>query len=247
MDAPTGEFAQAEKIAHVSPLGTLKDKARPSHTALVVIDVQNDFCAPGGMMDREGCDLAAAQAMAGRLPALISAARAAGVLVIFVKNVYSTEHNFYLSDAWLEQASRVRAGSYTTRAVCAEGSWEGDFYGEVRPEPGDPVVRKHRFSAFANTDLETILRAHGIRSLVFTGVATNVCVETTAREGFMRDYYVVFTSDGTATYSEEDHEATLRNIERYFGQVVPVADLQSIWMANEPEPDGAPAPVSTPR
>ncbi len=247
MDTPSAEFTQAGKIAHVGLLSTLRDKVRPPHTALVVIDVQNDFCAPGGMMDLEGYDLAPVQAMAARLPALISAARAAGVLVVFVKNVYSSTRNFYLSDAWLEQAARVRAGSYTTRAVCAEGSWDGDFYGDVRPEPGDPVVRKHRFSAFANTDLETILRAHGIRTLVFTGVATNVCVETTAREGFMRDYYVVFTADGTATYAAEDHEATLRNIARYFGQVVPVGEVQAIWMANEPATDGAPAPVSASR
>ena len=233
MSAPRKEFTVAQRVAHVQPLGTLKEKVRPEHTALVVIDVQNDFCAPGGMMDQEGLDLTTVREVADRLPALLSAARAAGVLVIFVKNVYSTENNFYLSDSWLEQASRVRQGSYTTRPVCAEGTWEGDFYGDVRPEPGDPIVRKHRFSAFANTDLETILRANGIRSLVFTGVATNVCVETPAREGFMRDYYVVFTSDGTATYSQEDHDATLRNIDRYFGQVVSVSDLRAIWMANE--------------
>ena len=232
-DDTADDFALAGRIAHVQPLGGLKDKVQPAHTALVVIDVQNDFCAPGGMMDQEGLDLSRVQDMAERLPALLSAARAAGVLVIFVKNVYSTEHNFYLSDTWLEQASRARGGSYTRREVCKEGSWEGDFFADVRPEPGDPIVRKHRFNAFTNTDLDTILRAHGIRTMVFTGVATNVCVETTAREGFMRDYYVVFTSDGTATYADEDHEATLRNIDRFFGQVAPVGDLQAIWMANQ--------------
>ena len=103
----------------------------------------------------------------------------------------------------------------------------------VRPEPGDAMVTKHRFNAFRNTDLDTILRARGVRTIVMTGVATNVCVETTARDGFMHDYYVVFTDDGTAAYAEEDHEATLRNIARYFGQVVDLADLRQIWMANE--------------
>ena len=146
MSASTKEFAAAQRIAHVQPLGTLKEKVLPEHTALVVIDVQNDFCAPGGMMDQEGLDLTMVREVADRLPALLSAARAAGVLVIFVKNVYSTENNFYLSDSWLAQASRVRQGSYTTRPVCAEGTWEGAFYGAVRPEPGEPIVRKHRFS-----------------------------------------------------------------------------------------------------
>ena len=220
-------------LSKQEPLDTLDKKARPEHTALLVIDVQNDFCADAGIMAEEGFDVSQAQAMAARLPPVLSAARAAGVLVVFVRNVYSSEHNFYLSDAWLEQASRRRAGSYTRRPVCRAGTWEGDFYGDVRPEPCDPVVTKHRFNAFRNTDLDTILRAHGVRTIVMTGVATNVCVETTARDGFMRDYYVVFTDDGTAAYAEEDHQATLRNIDRFFGQVVQLADLQAIWMSND--------------
>jgi ureidoacrylate peracid hydrolase len=229
----------AAALAHVEPLTTLAAKADPRHTALVVVDVQNDFCAEGGMMDNEGLDLAAVQTMARRLPELISAARAAGALVVFVRNIYSTDGNAYLSDVWLEQAQRARAGSYTTRAVCAPQSWEGDFFGDVRPEPTDPIVTKHRFSAFHNTDLDTILRAHGIRTLVMTGVASNVCVETTAREGFVRDYYIVFTSDGTAAYVDADHQATLRVIDRFFGQVVPVADVLAVWRA-----DGSDAPAS---
>ena len=233
MTSATDDFAAASRISHVTPLSGLANKVAPGHTALIVIDVQNDFCAPGGMMDQEGFDLGDAQAMADRLPPLISAARAAGVLVVFVRNVYSSEHNFYLSDTWLEQASRARAGSYTTRSVCMADSWEGDFYGAVRPEPRDPIVSKHRFNAFRNTDLDTILRANGIRTTVFTGVATNVCVETSARDAFMHDYYVVFTTDGTATYAREDHEATLRNIERYFGELASVAELEAVWMANE--------------
>ncbi len=233
METGTDDFAAASRLSHVEPLRGLANKVRPGHTALIVIDVQNDFCAPGGMMDREGLDLSEAQAMADRLPPLIAAARAAGVLVVFVRNVYSSDHNFYLSDTWLEQASRKRGGSYTQREVCKAGSWEGDFYGDVRPEPQDPVVTKHRFNAFRNTDLDTVLRARGVRTTVFTGVATNVCVETTARDAFMHDYYVVFTTDGTATYAREDHEATLRNIDRYFGELASVSALRAIWMANE--------------
>ena len=219
----------AARIAHRNLLTTLEEKVHPPHTALIVVDMQNDFCSPGGMMDNEGLDLSAVQAMAARLPALIESARRAGTLVVFVRNVYSTNDNLYLSDAWLEQALRRRGESYTNRMVCAEGSWEGDFYGEVHPLPGEPVVTKHRFSAFYNTDLDTILRAHGIRTLVMTGVATNVCVETTAREGFVRDYYIVFLSDGTACYSEDDQAATLRVIDGLFGQVSSVAEVAGIW------------------
>jgi ureidoacrylate peracid hydrolase len=237
--SPTPDFELAAKLAHVKPIGTLEDKVRPGRSALIVIDMQNDFCAAGGMMDREGLDLTDVQKMADRLPAFIQAARAAGVLVVFVRNVYSTANNIYLSDSWLEQASRKRQGSYTRREVCAEDSWEGDFYGDIRPLPSEPVVTKHRYSAFYNTDLDTVLRANGVRSIVLTGVATNVCVETTAREGFVRDYYVVMVKDGVATYSDEDQQATLRNIDRFFGEVAAMAEIEAIWQkrSNTP-PDG---------
>jgi ureidoacrylate peracid hydrolase len=215
--------------AHAELLTTLEAKVASEHTALVVIDVQNDFCAPDGMMAREGLDVTAAQEMADRLPTLLEAAREAGVLVIFVRNVYSTESNWYLSDVWLEQAGRRRSGSYTERAVCAPDSWEGDFYGDVRPRADEPIVTKHRFDAFLRTDLETILRAHHIRTVVFTGVATNVCVETTARQAFLRDYYVVIVRDGTATYSEEEHEASLRTMDRYFGEVADLQQVERLW------------------
>lgn len=231
----------ANRLSHRDLLLSLENKVEPRHAALVVVDVQNDFCAPGGMMDSEGLDLSAVQTMADRLPSLIEAARTAGVLVVFIRNVYSTEGNFYLSDSWLEQASRRRQGSYTERDVCAEGSWEGDFYGDVRPEPGDPVVTKHRFSAFHNTDLETILKSHAIRTVVMTGVASNVCVETTARDAFVRDYYVVFLDDGTATYAEKDHKATLRVIDRFFGEVASVAAVERIWRDGEEEGGRTPA------
>jgi ureidoacrylate peracid hydrolase len=234
-DAP-GWLAAANRLAHRDILSSLEQKVAPEHTALVVVDVQNDFCAPGGMMDHEGLDLSFVQAMASRIPSLIDAARIAGTLVVFIRNVYSTDANVYLSDSWLEQASRRRQGSYTERDVCAAGSWEGDFYGDVRPQPGEPVVTKHRFSAFHNTDLETILRSHAIRTVVMTGVASNVCVETTARDAFVRDFYVVFLDDGTATYAEEDHQATLRVIDRFFGEVTSVAAVERIWQGDVEQP-----------
>jgi ureidoacrylate peracid hydrolase len=233
MTTRSENLTAASRIAHVRPLATLDEKILGPHTAVIVIDVQNDFCDDNGIMAKEGFDVSEAQAMADRLPPFLAIARKAGALVVFVRNVYSTDQNYYLSDVWLEQAARVRAGSYTKTPVCVDGSWEGDFYGDTRPEPDDARVIKHRFNAFLNTDLDTILRANGIRTLVMTGVATNVCVESTARDGFMRDYYVVFTSDGTATYAPEDHAATLRNIDRFFGEIVTLSELEAIWMANE--------------
>src|SRR5215472_7832685 len=142
------DFEVASRIAHVQPVNGLREKVDPRHTALVVIDMQNDFIADDGLIAREGRDVSQAKEMAEHLPKLIKAARAVDVFVVFVRNVYTSEQNFYLSDVWLEQAARKRAGGYTRIPVCAAGSWGGDFYGDVRPEPNDPIVTKHRYSAF---------------------------------------------------------------------------------------------------
>ena len=219
----------AERLSRVRPLWSLAGKLAPAHTALLVVDVQNDFCSPDGMMSAEGLDVGSAVATAERLEGFIASARRAGVLVVFVRSVLSSDDNRYLSDVILEQATRRRAGSYTLRPVCVEGSFGGDYYGDVRPAPGDPVVTKHRYSAFLRTDLETILRTAGIRTVVLAGVATNVCVETTARDAFMRDFYLVLCSDGTAAYSDAEHEATLTTIDRYFGQVATISEITAAW------------------
>ena len=209
-------------------LESLADKIDPKNAALLIVDVQNDFAAEGGMMDREGNDLSMSQGIIPRLQQLIDEAHEADVPIIFIRNVYNTDANWYLSDVWLEQAKRARQGSYVIHSVCAPDSWAGDFY-EIRPTEKDVIVTKHRFSAFQDTDLDLILRSRGIRTLIMTGIATNVCVESTARDGFFRDYYIVFTSDCTATYSKEDHEGTLNNIRRFFGEVVTADEVTGAW------------------
>jgi len=211
-------------------LRTLAEKTDPGHAALLIVDVQNDFCADNGAMHKEGRDLGLVQAMVPRLAHFIGEARAAGVPVVWIRNLYNRTPNWYLSEVWLEQAERRRRGLYVERPVCQPDDWSGDFY-QVRPRPEDVIVTKHRFGAFENTDLELVLRSRGIRTVIMTGVATNVCVETTARQAFLKDYYVVFTSDCTATYSEPEHDAALANIDNYFGQVVPSSDVVACWRA----------------
>ena len=236
MHDPAEDLKAARRLAHVELLATMRDKVKPAHCALLVIDMQNDFIADGGLISQDGRDTTEAKKLAERLPALLDAARKAGVMVIFVRNIYTTDHNLYLSDAWLEQAVRKRKGGYTTIPVCGPGSWGGDFYGAVRPLPTEAVVSKHRYSGFHNTPLDTILRANGIRTVVTTGVVSNVCVETTAREAFVRDYYVVLPRDAAAAYSTADHEQTLANIERFFGELSSIEELTTIWQGSNSGP-----------
>jgi ureidoacrylate peracid hydrolase len=209
-------------------LSTLKDKVDPRHAALLMVDVQNDFCAEGGAMHREGRDLALVKQMMPRLERLLAAARAAKVTCVWIRNVYNTGPNHYLSEVWLEQAKRRRNGAYVQYPVCEPDAWNGDFY-QVKPLPDEVIVTKHRYGAFESTDLDLVLRSRGIRTVIMTGVATNVCVETTARQAFLRDYYVVFTSDGTATFSQREHDAALHNIDQFFGQVAPSDDVMACW------------------
>jgi ureidoacrylate peracid hydrolase len=200
-------------------LRTLADKVRPEHCAILIVDVQNDFCAEGGAMHREGRDLSQVKAMVPRLARLIEAARAAKARRIWIRNVYNTGPNWYLSEVWLEHAQRRRQGAYISIPVCEPEAWNGE----------EPIVTKHRYGAFESSDLDLVLRSQSIRTVVMTGVATNVCVETTARQAFLRDYYVVFTSDCTATYDPAAHDATLRNIDAFFGQVVSAEEIQACW------------------
>lgn len=200
----------------------LEQKVDPAHTAAVVVDVQNDFCAPGGYYDRTGARLDGIQAMIPHLQRFLAAARRARVPVIFVGAAYDEP---FLSGVQKERHIR-RFGKVVP--YCESGTWGAEFY-QVGPEPGEPVVRKRRYSAFHGTDLDLHLRARGVRTVVLTGVATNVCVETAARDAYMRDYYVVVVGDCTAARDDDFHRGALANVEASFGVVSTADALARIW------------------
>lgn len=210
-------------------LTTLEQKVDPHHTALIVIDMQNDFCADGGYLHKEGADMSLNQAMAPRLANFIEEARKAKLPIIYIQSIYVSENNWYLSDVWLEQHRRVGRGKYTEYPVLEEGSWGVEFYKGVKPLPGEVVVTKHRFDAFVGTDLELILKSKGIRTIILTGGNTNCCVESTARTGFVMDYYVVIPRDCVSATTLEKHDNALKIIDFYFGQVTDSSDIIKCW------------------
>jgi len=197
------------------------DRVDPSHTAVLLVDIQNDFCAPEGYIGRKhGCDAAANEALAALNVSLTDAARAAGGLVVWIQAIYDP---VYLSAPML-----MKGGSAGNEARCVDGSWGAEFY-RVAPREGDLVVRKHRYSAFSGTALDNLLRRHGIRTTVITGVSTNICVESTLREAFNLGYYVVIPRDCVAGNNPALHEATLQNVANLIGDVTSAADLIARW------------------
>jgi ureidoacrylate peracid hydrolase len=196
----------------------LPQKVAPEQTAIVVIDVQQEFFAAGGVIDLMGDDPAPLRAMIPRLADFLDQARERARLVVFTKQTYAAQ----LRSPAIEE-HQVRSGMKRPPTPEAE-----EFYGLV-PGKGDVVLPKNRYSAFVGTPFATLLRAHGIKTLILTGVATNVCVESTARDAYMRDYFVVVPRDLTGGVNEAFKQMSLANIDRYFGEVVDSADVLAAW------------------
>jgi ureidoacrylate peracid hydrolase len=194
----------------------------PARSALLVIDVQNDYCHPDGLLAKHGADLRAVGPALANIQSLIEAARTAGAAVVFIRNW----HEIWAHSAgW--QARTTRPGMSAQAR-----SWGAEFFG-VAPLSGEPIIDKQRYNAFIGTPLDNALHTLGRDALVMTGFATNVCVESTARHAVFLDYRIVFTSDATGTSDgEEVHQATLGNIARHFGAVAPTSDIVAAWRAH---------------
>lgn len=197
-----------------------KNPALPD--ALIVIDVQNDFCHPEGAMAQRGVDTSRSPEIAEVTERLCSVFRDAGRPVIFVR----TEHGPWTNSAsWVHRLDESPLGKKKdVPPICAEGTWGAEFF-KVAPAPEDRVITKRRYSAFFGTDLETVLHAKGVHSVAITGVATNVCVEATARDAFMRDYDTAVIKEACGAYTLDEHNTSLRNINSYFGRVISADDL----------------------
>jgi nicotinamidase-related amidase len=193
----------------------------PARTALLLIDFQVDFGAPDGVMARQGADIAAAQAALTKAVALTDAARSAKVEVVFVRLLTRSGDNKIL-----REASRRREEDFPE--LCVEGSRGADFIG-LQPRPGEAVISKTRFSAFAGTALADQLRAHGVDTLVLAGLTTECCVQSSAWDGLGRDFHVFLAADACAAYEPELHRHMLRAL-TLNGVIVEEADIfATIW------------------
>lgn len=205
---------------------TLAEMIVPQDTALVIVDMCNDFVDPRGKTATlANRPLDHARSVIPAQQRLLTAARAGGVDVVHIIHSTLPDHGSD-SGAWLEARSRA---TYSVPDICLEGSWGQQVIDELAPVTGEHIVRKHRYSGFAGTDLDLILRSSGKSTVVIAGVSTNVCVESTARDAFSLDYYVVIPEDACASWSRELHAASLESAGHRYATVTEVSEIAGLW------------------
>ena len=232
MPAAVSESTKAQ-AKHAAPAGirfpSLKEKLDPRHCALLIVDVQNEFCDPAGFYagvpEFAASKLASINRMRGPLLALLEAARSADCLRVFVRAIYDP---VYLAPPFAE----IMSARGALGRACLEGTWGADYWGPFRPEQVEREVEviKHRNSAFHGTNLAAILREHAIKTAVVTGVATSGCVDSTARAAMFEDFFAVVPSDATADYVEERHRVHLAKLASGFATVTNSGEVIGAWM-----------------
>jgi ureidoacrylate peracid hydrolase len=216
-----------------------------SKAAVLVIDMQNDFGAKGGMFERAGVDISGIRAVVPNVRSALASARAASLPIIYLKMAFKPD----LSDAGpvtgpnLLKHAPLHVGDVVTAPdgrrsrILIRDTWNTDIIPELRPEPDDAVVYKSRFSGFYRTDLDALLKRRGIEALIVTGCTTSVCVESTVRDAMFRDYRCVVLEDCAAepigaTAPRSNHEASLLTMQILFGWISDSGKLASALSAS---------------
>ena len=204
----------------------------PVHTAVIVVDMENDFAAKGGMFDRAGADISGAQKAIGPTAKVLATARQTGMKIIYLKMGYRDD----LSDLGAPDSvnrtrhlrfgvgQKIRAPDGRESRILIRDTWDTDIVSELKPQPRDIVLYKTRFSGFYQTDLDATLKKLGIKYLIVTGVTTSICVESTVRDAMFRDYLCVLLKDCMSEPIGHDlprsnHEASLLSVEVLLGWV----------------------------
>lgn len=213
----------------VEILQTLEQQVDPKVAALLVIDVQNDFISDKGKLAKIGLDLKQMQDAVPMMNNIIKAARDSGVMVIWIKLTHSLKDS--LPNYMARNVGRKKGAPFKEEDLLAfEGSWGAEYYDKIlKPLPGELEVTKHTLSAFENTDLETYLKAAGIKTIICIGIVTNVCVQATAWDGWHKGYYSIMPSDAVASSSLPLHKAFLMNHKIYYGFTPKGDELMAIW------------------
>lgn len=195
-------------LEKIEPFNVHRMDINPGTVGLLVIDMQDFFLDPESPTFTCG-----GLAVLPNVKRLVEGFRRAGRPVIYTRHVHHPDG--------------IDAGimGWWWEGMCLEGTEESEVHGDIAPLAHEKVVDKHRYSAFYNTDLETVARCLGLEDLVVSGIMTNMCCESTARDAYYRDYRVFFLADATGSVVEEMHLATLLNIAFGFAYVTTTDDI----------------------
>ena len=210
----------------------LSEIVDPSHTALLIIDMQRDFCCAGGSFDRLGVDLSMYPPVIDRIGGLLQGARQSGVLPIFIQMTV-LPNRASESPAQIRFNLRLHDGHHGQAeplAYTLDGSEGQRFVPGLEPQDGELVVKKYRSSAFWGTNLALLLRSNGIKSVVVSGCTTEGCVESTARDAMFSDYYVVLATDAVASDDKRQHDASMYLMAHRF-DLATSEDIRKHWPA----------------
>jgi ureidoacrylate peracid hydrolase len=210
----------------------LSELVDPAHTALVVVDMQRDFCVPGWAFDKLGVDISMYPPMVPRLARLIEGARAARVPVVYIQMTV-LPNRASESPAQIRFNLRLHLASHgegEPLQYTLDGSEGQAILDELAPVEGDLVVKKYRSSGFWGTNLDLLLRSNGVQSVVITGCTTEGCVESTARDALFNDYYVVVAEDCVASDDREQHDASMLLMRHRF-DIASTDEILGVWSA----------------
>jgi ureidoacrylate peracid hydrolase len=232
--------AQAGVASPKAPGRIVRIDAKPepisidiARTVVIVVDMTNDFGSKGGMFDRAGIDIAPIQRVVRPTARVLAAARRAGIQVLYLSMAYQPDlsdvgpvgsPNWRVHKQFLQVGSKVEAPDGTQTRILIRDTWGTRVLSDLRPQPGEPVIYKTRYSGFYETELDEKLQALSARYLVMTGCTTSVCVESTLRDAMFRDYSPVLLADCSAEpmgykLPRSNHEASLLVIETLLGWV----------------------------
>ena len=209
-------------------------------SAIIVVDMQNTFATKGGMLELSGMDIAPAQQVIKVLKEVLDSARRAEIQVVYLQMAYDAKlANSGGPDSpnWHKELALLlmRKRPDLKGKVLTEGQWDWEVVDELKPQPQDLVVSKPRYSGFCSTPLDSLLRTRGIKTLFFTGIATNVCVESTLRAAFFLDYWPILLCDATMQAGPSIlQEATVQNVEMFLGWTLSCAEFMQTVKNSRP-------------
>jgi ureidoacrylate peracid hydrolase len=195
--------------------------------ALIVIDVQNGFVSKGGSYDLLGMNILPYQELIPRIRQMIKTCRIAKIPIFYTQAIREPSGIDLLTHTH-KILPRSREERIRKKTICVRGTWDAKIVDDIKPDDkNDHIIIKRRDSAFHNTEIEVWLRSIGVDTLVFCGIDTSICVESSLRDAFNIGYDVILISDATASSNKKHYESTIEHVKDYYGLVMNIAEFSS--------------------